>query len=311
MSGVGQNFNTIATVNELLGRICPAMRKPRPTRNTGLPRVEDVTFVTLYLDDVEVSSEARMTLRKGRVALSADTRGMIPAGNYQIHVYDTNIEAIAALRAIEATGHMSDVERIELPAGEGVLLLRCGKVPAVTSDHLFMAQGADMADRIQNFEGAGGPVCVNIIDNRLDLARETGIFFRPRGVFSSISYPRGDVCRIVNNEVVHQVDADGRGRLLARIVEMSCRTPSALRFCQRSLESITGALVSISSVSVDHVVDQLEDMLEGLEEDLLTPRAEDMHDLVVNHARNIGQDPEGIARDVAWTALRKNMTRRA
>ena len=92
---------------------------------------------------------------------------------------------------------------------------------------------------------------------------------------------------------------------------MSCRTPSALRFCQRSLESITGALVSTSSVSVEHVVDQLEDMLEGLEDDLLPPQAEDMHDLVVTHARDLGPDPEGIARDVAWATLHKNMTRRA
>lgn len=58
-------------------------------------------------------------------------------------------------------------------------------------------------------------------------------------------------------------------------------------------------------------MDQLEDMLEGLEEDILPPRQEDMHDLVVSQARSVGPDPQDLARDVAWAALHKNMTRRA
>ncbi|MBW3243620.1 hypothetical protein KUV57_13180 [Epibacterium sp. DP7N7-1] len=199
---------------------------------------------------------------------------------------------------------MGDFERLELSTGEGVLLLFLSEVTPDERDHLCQ-------EHVQIFEGSGGRVCVKLVDNRMDLTRETGIFSSHRDCFSSISYSKDDVCRSVYNEVVPKADVDRRGRLIARMVEMSCRTPSVLRFCQRSLENITGALVSTSSISVDHVVDQLEDMLEGLEEDLLPPRPDDVHDLVVHHARDLGPDPEGIARDVAWTAIHKNMTRRS
>lgn len=312
MPGAGQNLTTIAKVNDLLGKICPAMLKPRAAQHvaSGLPVIDEVTFVALHLVE-QKGGKQLLSLSRGKMALSADTKHLVPGGEYQLHMFDTSVEVLAALRLLEAVGNVDAIGRQELPGGEGALLIRVARSPKTQADSDHDEAEREGSGQMLRFAGADGLVTFTIFDNRHDMAHDGGAYTPRRSVVSSLSYPRADVCRMLNNEQPQPADALRRGRLIARIVEMSCRTPAALRFCQHSLESITGALVSTSSVSVAHVVDQLEEMLEGLEEDLLPPKAEDMHDLIVNHARNQGPDPEDIARDVAWHALRGNMTRRA
>lgn len=239
----GQDLNAIESMSKLMGRICPALHKAPITRKPGLPKVEDVTFVALYLDKRTPPNESRLTLHPEGMALSVESRDCIPAGNYQFHIYDTTFEAVAALRALEAVGFMDTVERFELPAGEGVIMIRCGDDPGRCPRGAMLQHGAELSETVHSFEGQGGQVCINLIDNRLDLTAETGGFSRTRQAFLSISFPRGDVCRILHDDKARHSDTHKRGHLLARMVAASCRTPSALRFCQRSLETITGALV--------------------------------------------------------------------
>lgn len=106
---------------------------------------------------------------------------------------------------------MDTVERFELPAGEGVIMIRCGDDPGPVPTGAMLQHGAELSETVHSFEGQGGQVCINLIDNRLDLTAETGGFSRTRQAFLSISFPRGDVCRILHDDKARHSDTHKRG----------------------------------------------------------------------------------------------------
>jgi hypothetical protein len=308
--------SALKIANEFMDRICPAKRDMPGGEDMDLPRPETVTFIPLFVAGAEdTGARSRLSLHPVDLAVSSNTRHMIPTGDYQIHVYDTNIEALAAIRALEAIGLLEDLERFELPTGEGITLLRVGDAPDNGVEGLIVPTTSDAqqdaSHRSLRFEGDGGDVCINVIDNRLDASMRQGPYAAKRAIYSSVSYPRAEVARIVHKEVPAQVDALHRGQLMSRLVELCSADLTALRICQRCLEEVPGALVSLGAVSAGHVIEQFEDMVEGLENEMLPPETKDIHDLVVTVAKEAGPNPDDVARDVAWSALHRNMTRPA
>lgn len=302
--------DAVRQVEDFLLKVCPAMSRKRQVKKGSLPRIEDTVFLPLHLDtNRRKKSSLQLTFRKSGPALSADNASLIPAGDYRILVYDTMPEALAALRALEAIGMLECSERYTLASGEGVILLRTASSAA--SGNLVPAGMQSMGRGSFKFSGDGGEVTINIIDNRLNLADEGVACTRRREVYASISYPSEEVVRIANNAGLMVSDHISRGRVLARLVEEGSGSLNALRHCQRSLENIPGALVAMAALSVDNVLDQFDEMLEGLENEMVQPPEEDLHDLVVAQAKKASAGVEGLARDIAWSALHKNMTKPA
>lgn len=301
---------TVRQVEDFMLKVCPALARKRPGHLGDLPRIEDTVFLPLHLDMKRRRKDAlRITFRKSGPALSADNTRLIPAGDYRILVYDTMPEALAALRALEAIGMLECSERFTLVSGEGVILLRMASPAA--ADDLVPPGMQSMGRGSFQFSGDGGNVTINVIDNRLNPVEEGFACTRRREVYASISYPSAEVIRIANSAGLMASDPISRGRVLARLVEDSSGSLNALRHCQRSLENIPGALVAMAALSVDNVLDQFDEMLEGLENEMSQPPEEDLHDLVVARAKKASAGVEGVARDIAWSALHKNMTKPA
>ncbi len=303
-----KNMAAIEQANELLHKICPAMKAAGRGKRRGLPKIEDVLLLPFFLEDLG-GGKSELRLSKGRKStlLTYDNYRRVPAGTYRLHVYDTSIESQAAIHSLESYGLGFDIACNVLDSGEGVLFVQ-------TSEHAGAGNNEETLD-VENklqFNGDDGSVEIAIIDHRADLA-SMNLSTNRRRIATSLSYSGKAVMSILyecSNDATRIRDRNisvERGRLIANIIKRTCCDVEALRTCQISLERVPGALVSIGSVSVDNVKEQLDEMLYGLENAMRPPSNEDIHDLILKMSRNIHSEHDRVAQDVVWAALHNNM----
>lgn len=234
--------------------------------------------------------EHRITLHETPDRISHENRSLIPSGVYQLHVFDTEIEANAAATVLEGMGYIAGMERGSLPGGEGLFLARTGDFDP-SQDRCGAVEAGCC------FVGSGGMVRVSISDNRfyeeLDVMAHA-----PLQIVLSLAVSARSIQRASAISEKGYAYTERRGRLLSSIVSTSAGSAEQLRACQRHLSNVPGALVSPVSLSVEVVNEALDDL--GHNGDDIP----ESHDAQVFLTRNIGLiqehgDVERAAEEVA------------
>ncbi|MCW3782555.1 hypothetical protein [Defluviimonas salinarum] len=272
------------------------------TEGSGLPTIDEALFIPLFLGDS--CHLGRVTFRKRGTVLSQANLHQIPAGRYHIHVFDTFREACAAAAVLESIGFMGGMEKVQVNTGEGLLLVN----PSFSAADMVGAPISNPTKSLR-FDGNGGAVSVDILDERSKHTDGDGLLCAgSREIVCSLSYGRRKIL-----VALHQLEQTGsdslrRGQVMARILKDEMLCPSVIRSFQREIERIPGALVSLASISVENVLDQFDDLTEGLDNEISPPDIKVLHRMI--HARS--KDSAGLgrrlARDIAWTANVENLS---
>ena len=308
MTSSTKSLAAIEQVNELLHKICPAMKGAGRRKRRGTPEIEDVLLLPFFLEEIaENKFELRMKRGRKSTLLSLDNFKRVPAGAYRVHVYDTTFECRAAVHSLESFGLGYDLSCVEFESGEGGIFVQIDtKASNIVDDEVL-----DSEYKL-HFNGAGGAVEISIIDHRADLVA-MNMTTKTRRIFTSLSYPghlvRSALHECANDRICNGVHSGAieRGQLIANMVKIACRDKQSIRSCQVSLERVTGSLVSLGAVSIDMVKEQLDDMMHGLENAMQGPEDDDLHDLILKMSSASRSEQDRVAQDVVWQALHNKM----
>lgn len=212
----------------------------------------------------------------------------IAPGSYVIHVFDILAEARAAQKVLATMHPMGWIKpdrvgiSIEaMPGGEGALLFKTSGLSAPTIA----------------YEGTNGPVCFTVHDHRRLASQRPplalSVRYSSREMLNHLQ-TSGDLC----------VDQYSRAKALAALTSEVMVNPTCMNIYQREIEKIPGAAVSLGAVSVEQVIEELEDTLSEMDISAEIPSSAFVHQKIL---RAVGHgkfhDPEMIVSGIVEVCL--------
>ena len=237
-------------------RICPAIAKSgEPVLDRG-PELGASLLVPLYLAAGTAGVKGAQLRLEGGALAGSDTRDRLLAARYVVMIYDTPPKAKAAEQALLMTGSVDVAESAPLATGEGVLLAR---IP-------FCAAPSATA-RTLTFAGTGGQVMIDVHDARVSAGQSLNPSL-------SLEFAHLDVSEHLFNFDDSSFDHLHRAKFIARTALEAITSDLTLHHFQREIEKIDGARISISAISVQDVLDEIENILGDLSLEVELPSAQ-------------------------------------
>lgn len=298
MDNSAQDNQATQAANELLERIFPSLRvaAAAPGKAATAEVVAPVIPIYRGLDEC-----GRDILALGRKSLiTAENRSTIRSGRYLIMLLDMPSHAEAAAVALRLSGAVERIELGKTPSGNGIILCDLKSEPAVP------------ASRRVVFQGMCGDVQINWHDCRsskgevdwalsLEVSRmEANAWIRNASFHTSRSADYVVNCATVRARSIAKSVADG----------LTCDLSTSL-FQAEFERSMPGARISAASVSVQDVIEALEDMTATCSHMVAVPTAETIRSAILRHFSEYAISPQQIAKSIAMALVGQNLVRAA
>jgi hypothetical protein len=237
--------------------------------------VADILVIDLRLDPRDGKS---LTLSGTRRPLFLDDPPHVFDNFHRLHLLDTPFEAESVCEAMRRS-FGEDLQRIETGVTE---------------------EGHGLVMSVQRRPGGGDVDSIlELVDHRRDAGTGEGGCAVPS---PCITRREASEARR-NREMRRLVVMERRGRLIGRLVAESTPDGVSLRSCQRAVVALVEAEIPVDSISIEDVKDRIEDIMTGLEEEIVLPA-----DRVIRGAisRKIVDEPTRRAKlvdDVAWSLV--------
>ncbi|MCE6959701.1 hypothetical protein LAZ40_11790 [Cereibacter sphaeroides] len=212
---------------------------------------------------------ARPTLKPTADPVSLETVGTL-TGRYQVHVFNTPVNARLTAQAFLAAGMATSAETGTTAFGAGFVLL------ALPDD------------------GESTPFALAVVDHR------DAIFARRHRIEVSTNLPRSRISSIRAASLRSDLSTDiERGEAIARMVAHALPGGVALRACQRALNLLPAAEIPTGTMSVEAVKDRMEDLADELGIDVRFAPDATLHRMLRDRVIAGETDPDAIMDAVA------------
>lgn len=298
MDNSAQHNQATQAANGLLERIFPSLRVTAagPVKAEAVEAV--VPVIALYRSSDGDGSD--VLVLGGKSLITAENRGSLRAGRYLLMIVDMPSHAEAAAVAMRLAGAVDEVEVGKTATGNGVLLC-----------HL-KGEAVVPASRRISFEGVGGDVQIHWHDCRstkgevdwtlsLEVSRKVAsAWIRNASCHTSCSADCVINCASIRARSVAKSVADG----------LTCELSASL-FQAEFERSMPGARISAASVSVQDVIEALEDMTVSCPHMVDVPSAETIRSAILRHFSEYALSPQQIAKSIAMALVGQNLVRAA
>lgn len=296
MDQSAQDTKAAHATNALLERIFPSLRSA-PAAGEGAGEV--VTPVVPLYRAVDEHGSVKLGLG-GKSLISEESRCALRAGHYRVMLLDMPSHAEAAALALRMTGAVDHIETGKTLTGNGVVL--CTVVD----------ESPVPASRKVAFQGEGGEVAIDWHDCRSS-----------KGVVDwklSLEIPRKQAMAWVLNAPCHNSCSSDcivkcaavRARSITKAVAEGLTCDLSASLFQAEFErTMPGARMSVASISVQDVIEALEDMMGRCGHMVALPSADSIRKAITRHLSECALSSQQIAQAVAMTLIGQNSVRAA
>lgn len=271
-------LNAVADANEFLSRFIPAASIAGMGRESSNLKP---LFLPLYIGSGD--AERGKIVISGKLPVSRGDLVRISADRYLVMVTDTPPQAANSAMALTYSNAAEDIQATKLATGEGVLLARLRSDPGIASERLI------------EFPGANGTVSVAIHDCRSNA--------RSLPLAVSLDMERAEVrMALARSSTVH-ANSVARARVIAGAITESINCDLTLKHLQHEIEKMSGARISLGSVSVQDIVEELEDLLDTCGHSVTLPNARKIRSMILDHMAECRDGSSAIIRSVALAVI--------
>lgn len=292
-----ENIATQAA-NKLLERVFTSLKDVDEAPADGAEALVAAPSIPLYKSADDHGRE--ILSLGGKSLISTENRSGVPAGRYQVMLMDMPSQTESAALALRVSGAVEHVETGKTSTGNGILFCVMNDKPLAPGSRSII------------FDGEGGKVEIDWHDCRasrggsewqlsVELPRKSTMTWILRAPYQG----SGSVPGLMNQATM-------RARSITKAVSEGLPCDLSASLFQAEFErTVPGARVSFLSVSVQDVIEALEDLTGKCSHVVAFPGTESIRRAIARHLSECTLSSQQIAQSVAMTLIGQNSVRAA
>lgn len=282
-----RQIDAVDSARLFMERVCPAIMKAGNSIEKG-PALGASLLIPLFF----VSGPRGTTLNLTSGALvGSDNRQKLSAGRNVVMVFDTPARAEVGSQVLTMTGFAEDANIVTLATGEAAILARAAHDMVMSN-----------VTRVIAFPVASGSASIELLDTRDGHVGLTASL--------SVEFPHLEVSDYLASIDSGCIDHIQRAKTLARFATDAIASDLTLHHFQREIEKCPGARITVSSICVQDVVDEIESILCDMASEVEMPSAQVIRMAIRRRVEGLERSATMMIHEIASDLISRKSLRR-